>query len=105
MRALIERARPRDLYDIIHLKKSSHLVKDPELLKDTIKQKFPFKKIPFPTMDVINNHRNKEILISEWNYMLGHQLPDLKEFEHYWEQLPELFEWILARVDAAQSSV
>ncbi len=104
LRALIERARPRDLYDIIHLKKSSHLVKDRELLKSTIEQKFAFKKIPFPTMDVVNNHRNKEILISEWNYMLRHQLSDLKEFEHYWEQLPELFEWILAGVDAPQGS-
>jgi predicted nucleotidyltransferase component of viral defense system len=80
LRALIERARPRDLYDIIHLRKSSHLIKDRELLKSTIKQKFAFKKIPFPTMNVVNNHRNKEMLISEWSYMLGHQLSDLKEF-------------------------
>jgi len=33
-------------------------------------------------------------MIEEWNRMLAHQIAGLEPYEHYWEQLPEVFEWL-----------
>jgi len=59
-----------------------------------LKEKCTFKKIPIPNLESIEKHQQKEILIAEWENMLKHQLPDLKPFNYYWEQLPSAFNWL-----------
>lgn len=94
LRALAERARPRDLYDVIFLYENKNLIKNKANFLQSLKEKSAFKKIPIPTLEMIKEHRQKEILISEWDNMLGHQLNNLRPFEYYWNQLPGVFNWI-----------
>lgn len=94
LRALTERARPRDLYDVVFLYQKKHLIKNSSSFLEALRQKCAFKKIPFPDLRSIKYHPQKEILVSEWKNMLDHQLPNLKPFENYWKQLPTVFNWI-----------
>lgn len=96
IRALAERARPRDLYDVIHLYLENNRVRDKKKLLSSLQGKCSFKKIPLPTFATIEAHPNRFILSSEWNHMLRHQLSDLQPFEHFWGKLPEVFEWLLS---------
>ena len=67
LRALAERARPRDLYDIIHLYQQRQRLKEKSQLLEALKQKCAFKKMNLPSMDAIERHPQKEILSSEWD--------------------------------------
>lgn len=94
LRALAERARPRDLYDIIHLHQQRHRLKEKSKFFESLEQKCSFKKMPLPNLETIERHPQKAILSSEWGNMLKHQLPELKPFETFWEQLPPIFDWL-----------
>lgn len=93
LRALAERARPRDLYDVIHLYEDRHRLSDKSKFIESLSAKCEFKKIPIPTLDYIERHPQKKILSSEWENMLRHQLPELKPFEHFWNRLEDVFKW------------
>lgn len=93
IRALEERLRPRDLYDVIHLYRHNKAV-DRSLLMATLERKCEFKGIPTPTMELLENMPEKAELTGEWENMLGHQLPVLPPFEQFWSELPAVFEWI-----------
>lgn len=95
IRALAERARPRDLYDIVHLYKARKKLSSKEQLLKILKEKCQFKGIPIPQLETIQTHPNKETLLSEWNSMLAHQLPQLEPFETFWGLVPTIFEWLL----------
>lgn len=94
LRALAERARPRDLYDIIHLYQERHRLKEKTQFFEALKQKCAYKKIPLPSLEAIERHPQRAILSAEWENMLGHQLPSLKPFESFWRQLPHIFHWL-----------
>ena len=94
LRALAERARPRDLYDIIHLYQQRHRLKEKPKFFESLEQKCSFKKMSLPSLETIERHPQKAILSSEWENMLRHQLPALKPFETFWEQLPPIFGWL-----------
>jgi predicted nucleotidyltransferase component of viral defense system len=94
IRALAERARPRDLYDVVHLYGERNRVKDKSRLLACLKEKCAFKNIPVPTLETIQRHPQKEILASEWNNMLAHQLPVLEHFDEFWSKLPIIFDWL-----------
>lgn len=94
LRALVERARPRDLYDIIHLYQERQKLVDKSSFFGSLEQKCSFKKIPLPSLEIIKRHPQKAILSSEWENMLRHQLPTLKPFESFWNQLPDIFNWL-----------
>ncbi|MBN1216123.1 MAG: nucleotidyl transferase AbiEii/AbiGii toxin family protein [Candidatus Lokiarchaeota archaeon] len=94
VRALSERARPRDLYDVVHLYNNKHLIKSDLKFLQALDEKSAFKKIPRPKIEIIKNHSQKYILISEWENMLKHQLTNLRSFEYYWNQLPNIFKWL-----------
>ena len=87
-RALAERARPRDLYDIIHLYQERQRLKEKNKFIESLEQKCSFKKMPLPSLEMIERHPQKTILSSEWENMLSHQLPTLRPFESFWDQLP-----------------
>jgi predicted nucleotidyltransferase component of viral defense system len=94
IRALAERARPRDLYDVIYLYNSRQLIGNKASFVNTLRDKCAFKKIPLPTLDTIQRHPQQVILMSEWNNMLAHQVSRLKPFVDFWSKLPEIFDWL-----------
>lgn len=94
IRAMGQRGRPRDLYDIIKLFWREDLQAEPQHIKKVLQEKCAHKNIPVPTFESIENSPHKDELISEWKNMLAHQLQVLPPFERYWEELPKMFAWI-----------
>lgn len=94
IRALAERERPRDLYDVVHLYRHDELRPDRALVFSTLEQKCAFKGIEVPTMQTVDNQPARGELEAEWGNMLAHQLPVLPPFEQFWQELPNVFDWL-----------
>ena len=93
-RALAERARPRDLYDIIYLFRNRVFLSDHKLLLSVLKKKCNYKKMNTPEFESIKNHPKIDELKSEWKNMLEHQLPVLPPLENFWKELLLFFNWL-----------
>jgi predicted nucleotidyltransferase component of viral defense system len=98
-RALAERERPRDLYDVVHLFRHQELRPNRALILRTLEEKCAFKGLSVPTMDSLENRPERAELESEWENMLAHQLPTLPPFEQFWREVPEVLEWLYGRVE------
>ena len=94
IRALAERQRPRDLYDVVHLYRHEDLTPDQSLILKTLGKKCEYKKIPVPTMEMFLNRPEHDELETEWENMLAHQLPALPSFDQFWAELPEVMKWL-----------
>ena len=94
IRALRERARPRDLYDVIHLYRHIQAKIDHVSVLNVLREKCKFKKIDAPTNESIINHPKQQELAAEWGNMLSHQLPTLPPLESFLKDLPTLFDWL-----------
>lgn len=94
IRAMGERGRPRDLYDIVLLFRRCDLQSAPQVIKDVLISKCFSKGVPVPTLESIQNATTKNELISEWENMLGHQLQALPSFEDFWDELSNIFSWL-----------
>ncbi len=94
LRALVERLRPRDLYDVIHLHNDKRWDPDQKIVRETLKKKCSFKDVAVPTMAILETSPKKKEMIEEWDRMLAHQIADLEPYEHYWERLPNVFIWL-----------
>lgn len=94
VRALAERARPRDLYDVVSIFKGKLDLIDKEVFFDTLKQKCLFKKIELPTFDKILKHPKFDELSTEWDNMLKHQVSELKDMNFYLKELKLFFDWL-----------
>lgn len=94
LRAMGERGRPRDLYDIVLLFRLQDFQTEPQLIKNVLTSKCASKGVSIPTLELIQNDRIKGELISEWSNMLGHQLQALPPFEDFWSELPNIFNWL-----------
>ena len=92
VRALAERARPRDLYDVINLFRHDEFHPAPAVIHDALSKKCAFKGIPFPTLASLTPLRDE--LEGDWGAMLNHQLPALPPVESFWSELPSLFAWL-----------
>jgi predicted nucleotidyltransferase component of viral defense system len=92
IRALAERTRPRDLYDVINLYRNANNWPTPSVLLDVLRQKCDFKHIVVPTPSDLEPF--KEELAAGWKNMLRHQLPALPPVEAFWDVLPEFFKWL-----------
>jgi hypothetical protein len=92
VRALGERSRPRDLYDVINLFRNIEFRAAAAVVRDVVQQKCTFKNIGFPRFEALAVFQ--EELIAEWGNMLGHQLPALPPVECFWDALPEFFGWL-----------
>jgi predicted nucleotidyltransferase component of viral defense system len=92
VRALAERARPRDLYDVINLFRHDEFHPAAPVIHDVLVKKCTFKGIPFPTIAALSQLR--EELEGDWAVMLDHQLPSLPPVDAFWSELPALFTWI-----------
>ena len=103
IRALAERARPRDLYDIVCLFRNKSLLSDHELLLSVLKKKCDHKKMEMPNFRSIKAHEQIDELDTEWESMLAHQLPLLPPLKVFWRELPSFFEWLSNKKDIEKS--
>jgi predicted nucleotidyltransferase component of viral defense system len=101
IRALTERLRPRDLYDVIHLYRHDSTKHDRAIILNTLEKKCAFKGLSVPTMDILEGKPERAELETEWENMLGHQVPVLPPFQQFWQELPEIFEWLYHAVEKA----
>lgn len=92
VRALAERTRPRDLYDVVNLYRNTEARPSSAVLLDVLRQKCAFKGINVPSLADLVPHRDD--LEGAWSAMLGHQLPALPPVMSFWEVLPEFFRWL-----------
>jgi len=95
IRALAERARPRDLYDVVNLY-SIHQDFEENRLKMTeiLKAKFAHRGLAYPSrLQHIPAHQIAELKV-DWDIMLRHQLSNLESAEIYlarFEDIKNLF--------------
>ena len=94
VRALAERERPRDLYDVVHLYRHKDMRPDRAVVLSTLEKKCAFKGIAVPTMISLEHEPARAELETEWENMLAHQLPALPPFNQFWEELPAVLAWL-----------
>jgi predicted nucleotidyltransferase component of viral defense system len=98
-RALAERTRPRDLYDVVNLYRNTDARPEHVQFVDVLRQKCAFKGIHLPQLADIERHRGD--VEAGWMGMLNHQLPALLPITSFWDALPEIFQWLHGQVAAA----
>lgn len=94
LRALAERCRPRDLYDVVNVYRHPDLVDRAAAVLAVLDQKSAHAGIPVPTIETIRTSPFRDEVEQEWANMLAHQLPHLPPFAEFWSQLDELFGWL-----------
>jgi predicted nucleotidyltransferase component of viral defense system len=94
VRALAERGRPRDLYDVVHLYRHDEIHPDRSIVMSTLRDKCAFKNIAVPTRESLLTSSARDKLEAEWRDMLAHQLPILPPFEQFWAELPQVLDWL-----------
>lgn len=94
IRAMGQRGRPRDLYDIVHLFRRRDLGGHPQLVREILEEKCSSKKIPVPTLESVTKEGAREEIEAAWENMLAHQLMQLPPFGVFWNELPNLFAWL-----------
>lgn len=94
IRALGERCRPRDLYDVVNLYRRDDFQPDPKVVRSVLSEKCKLKGIPVPTFELVETSEARAELVSEWENMLGHQLQHLPPIESFWDELRQVFEWL-----------
>jgi predicted nucleotidyltransferase component of viral defense system len=102
LRALGERCRPRDLYDIVNLFRRRDFLPHADLIRSVYVEKCKSKGVEVFTFASIQASPFRTELESEWANMLAHQLPALLPFEAFWEELPHLFDWLEGRLAPAE---
>jgi len=94
LRALIQRARPRDLYDVINLYNKRALLDEEIDFLYLLRQKFAHKNVSFEHLWEFSTHLKYQEMLNEWNSMLAHQLPNLNPIEEYLKDLVHVQEWV-----------
>jgi predicted nucleotidyltransferase component of viral defense system len=95
-RALGERTRPRDLYDVVNLYRNAESRPEQQAFVAVLREKCAFKGIELPRLVDIEPHRGE--LEAGWVHMLNHQLPALLPVASFWNALPEIFEWLNGQI-------
>jgi predicted nucleotidyltransferase component of viral defense system len=94
-RALLERSRPRDLYDIVHLIENAPSNLDLAAVRALFRRKCESKTIAVPSsVALVAGVSSDDELRSEWGNMLGHQLPALPDLDGMLGRLPGLLAWL-----------
>lgn len=94
-RALLERTRPRDLYDVVFILESRAADFDLEETRGLFRGKCEAKNVKPPSSaELLAVVRSTGELSSEWKNMLGHQLPSLPPFEGHLSRLQAALRWI-----------
>lgn len=101
-RALFERTRPRDLYDVVFILESRASDVNLDEARDFFHRKCEVKELQPPSSaELLLVARSAGELRSEWENMLGHQLPQLPPFEEHLVRLENVLRWIDAPVSGA----
>ncbi len=92
IRALKERARPRDLYDVINFFRRPESRDIADQVRAALKQKCDYKSISFPRLSDLESQ--KDACSSGWHDQLAHQLQTLPPFDSFWDELAAFFLWL-----------
>jgi predicted nucleotidyltransferase component of viral defense system len=102
LRALSQRCRPRDLYDVVHMYRHPDLIGHARAVATVLARKCTYIGIDVPTVDSIRSSPYREEVEQEWENMLGHQLPKpLPPFADFWASLDEVFGWLSGDIQLA----
>jgi predicted nucleotidyltransferase component of viral defense system len=94
-RALAERCRPRDLYDVIHMHRHPDLLGAAARVRESLARKCEYVGIAVPDANAIRGSQFAGEIEQEWENMLGHQLPrPLPPFAEFWNALGPFFGWL-----------
>ncbi|MFK5895108.1 MAG: nucleotidyl transferase AbiEii/AbiGii toxin family protein [Pseudomonadota bacterium] len=99
IRALAQRIRPRDLYDVVHFFRNREMIGNPQLVYNVLGQKCAFKGMDIPTFEYIENHEKIDELEPQWDNMLTHQLPSLPPMNSFWADLEPFFDWLKGQLE------
>ena len=95
IRALAERTRPRDLYDVINLFRNTEARPAASIMLDVLRKKCEFKGIELPKLTDLVPHRGD--VEGAWGHMLDHQLPSLPPLsKHFGKHYPHSLTGYLA---------
>lgn len=95
IRALEERCRPRDLYDVVHMSRHPDLLEEADSVTAVLTAKCAFSNISVPDLATIQDSPFRDEIEIEWENMLAHQLPDpLVPFDEFWTALDGVFVWL-----------
>ena len=95
LRALVERTRPRDLYDVVNMFWYEPERPQPAAVVDTYLAKCRFKGIEAPlTADGLLPAPHRQDLEADWGPMLSHQLPELPTLDQFVAALAEVAAWL-----------
>ena len=103
LRAMGERTRPRDLYDIITVFRGRGALLDVDSVLPVYEEKCASKGVKAFDFEAIQASPFRRELESEWDNMLSHQLPALPPFSVLWEELPHLYGWLERRASIAET--
>jgi predicted nucleotidyltransferase component of viral defense system len=96
-RALLERSRPRDLYDVVHLLENAPADLDLVDVRRLFAVKCSGKRIALPSAaELIRIVGSDAELRSEWASMLAHQLQALPDLDALLSRLPSILGWLEA---------
>lgn len=94
LRAMGQRSRPRDLYDIVNLYRRDDLRLRRDAVYEVLVEKCAYKGMDVPTLTSIEQSGRMPELEAEWENMLGHQLPALPPLSAFLAELGALFAWL-----------
>jgi hypothetical protein len=94
LRALGQRTRPRDLYDVVNLYRRADLRDDRALVFRVLERKCAYKNVPIPTVELVASADKLTELRADWQAMLAHQLPVLPPIDEFVDTLEALFAWL-----------
>lgn len=66
LRALGQRTRPRDLYDVVNLYRRADLRDDRDLVFAVLERKCAFKEVPIPTLEAVTAEQKATDLRADW---------------------------------------
>jgi predicted nucleotidyltransferase component of viral defense system len=101
LRALAERCRPRDLYDVVHMHRHPDLIGRNAAVAQRLAGKCAHAGIDVPTLTTIHSSEFRVDIEQQWISMLGHQLPQpTPAFAAFWDSLSDVFQWLAGDLTA-----
>jgi predicted nucleotidyltransferase component of viral defense system len=95
LRALSERCRPRDLYDVVHMHRHPDLIGFAPEVSSVLERKCAHAGIAVPTLESLQASPYRTEIEQGWEHMLGHQLPKpTPPFADFWATLNDVFAWL-----------